>query len=439
MSVAVATEIFNAAIKAVQPGTLLPQFLYVQDGMLHLGNTTRNIADPGRLIVIAAGKAAGAMALAAELQAGELFSSAICITKYGHSVPLQYFQTIEAAHPVPDENSILAGEFVLKTLQQLNEADTVLLLLSGGASSLLADVPEGCSLEEIQQLFGMLVNSGAGIHEINIVRKHMSRIKGGGFAREAYPARVITMIISDVPGDDLSTIASGPTVPDPSTFRDAYVVLVKYNIWQQTTQAIRDHIQKGLEGDVTETVKPGEHFLQHSSVFILANIKTALDAARKKAKELGYHSIIINDLLTGNTEEAAISFIQSMNNYSGQLPACLLMGGETTLKVTGNGKGGRNQHFVLTALDALIKQNLLGINHHFTVLSAGTDGTDGPTDAAGAVFSSRNITPELKCQLLSYISRFDSYHFFHQYGGLLETGPTQTNVMDLIVGLIHSE
>lgn len=439
MSVRNATEIFDAAVKAVLPGTLLPQYLYVQDGILHLGNTKRNISEAGKLIVIAAGKAAGAMAQAAELQAGELFSSAICITKYGHAVPLQYFQTIEAAHPVPDKNSILAGESVLNMLQQLKKEDTVLLLLSGGASALMADLPEGCSLEETQMLFDMLVKSGADIHEINIVRKHMSRIKGGQFARNAFPAQVISLIISDVPGDDLSTIASGPTVPDPSTFQDAYQVMVRYHIWEQTTPGIRCYIQKGLQGKVDETPKKGEQFFQQVFTCIIGNNKTAGTAALLKAEALGYHSILINDMLSGNTEEAAKSFIQTMNDYDGQLPACLLMGGETTLKVNRNGKGGRNQHFVLAALHELVKHNLPASNYHFTVLSAGTDGTDGPTDAAGAVFSSRNITPEMKSKSSIFMSEFDAYHFFHQYGGLLETGPTQTNVMDIVIGLIHNK
>jgi len=434
-----AKEIFYAAINAVQPQLLLPDHVYVHEEMLHIAGQKINVSSINNLIVIAAGKAAPAMAKETEKQLGSLITKGICITKYEHAVPLDEFQTVEAAHPVPDKNSILAGKLVLQAVQNVSVNDIVLILLSGGASSLLADIPEGCKLEDIQQLSDLLVNSGASIEQINIVRKHVSSIKGGQLAKAAYPATVFTLIISDVPGDDPCSIASGPTVPDRSTFEEAYHVLVKYDIWNQVSESVRQYLEKGLNAEIEETPKPGSLFFINTFSEIIGNNKLALEAAKMSASQAGYHVVILNNVLSGDTEMEARQFVQYLLDYDGNLPACIIMGGETTLKVTGNGKGGRNQHFALCSLYELLQKSKTKYDRNITILSAGTDGTDGPTDAAGAVIDAEMIKAGMinKVRLNKHLADFDAHSFFDKVGGLIITGPTQTNVMDMVVGLIN--
>lgn len=434
-----AYEIFFSATRAVQPQLLLPEYIYTQNGFLHLADQVFKIRDINKFIVIAAGKAAPGMAIVTEKQVGILISEGYCITKYGHSLPLKFLYTIEAAHPVPDHNSIKAGEIVLQAVSSLTVDDIVLVLLSGGASSLLADIPEGSTLEETKTIFTMLVNSGASIHEINIVRKHLSKIKGGQLAKAVYPAKLFTLIISDVVGDDLESIASGPTVSDSSTFDDAYRILQKYNIWTSTAETVRRYILRGVNQTIEDTPKPGAHFFNNTITKIIGSNILALNTAKQKAEQLGYHSFIWTDKLTGNADSEARKFVHFLQHYTGKKPACILMGGETTLKVSGPGKGGRNQHFVLSALNELLKNSLPGTDHDITILSAGTDGTDGPTDAAGALFNNKSLStsPGMSEMIQEHLDRFDSYTYFDTMGGLVVTGPTQTNVMDVVVALIH--
>ncbi len=434
-----ACEINEAAILAVQPRTLMPRNLFYKDGKLHIGESVVHLSDLRKLIVIAAGKAAAAMAAEAETQLGDYITEGICITKYEHALPLKKFKTIEAAHPVPDENSILAGIEVLRIINNLTPKDIVLVLISGGASSLMADIPENCSLPDLQLTSEILVRSGATIHEINIVRKHLSKIKGGQLAKAAQPARVYTFLVSDVVGDDPGSIASGPCVPDHSSFSDAYKVLQEYNTWQLIPGTIRIHIEKGLKGELEETPKPHDLFFQNTYTKIIGNNRLSLLAAKEKSEQLGYRSIIEDGSITGNTESVSRKFVTTLIEYQGALPVCILAGGETTLQVTGHGKGGRNQHFVLCALDEMMKHYDQGADRNTTILSAGTDGTDGPTDAAGAItgtdmLRTGNINPET---IQNHLAQFDSYTFFEKFDGLIKTGPTQTNVMDIIIGLIN--
>jgi glycerate 2-kinase len=434
----VAFEIFNAGVNAVQPGVLLPKHLYIEEGYLFLGEKKFRIAEINNFIVIAAGKAAAAMSKIAEEQVGKLINYAICITKYNHTVPLAIFHTIEAAHPLPDINSVKAGEIVLEKLRNLNKNDIVLLLLSGGASSLLSDIPRDSTLQEIHHLSNLLINSKAGINEINTVRKHLSCIKGGNLAKAAFPSSIVTLIISDVVGDDPGTIASGPSAPDNTTFEDARNVLIKYGIWDLVAASIKQHIQKGISGDIEETPKESSSIFEKSYIKVIGSNRISLEAARLKAEQAGFSTKVLTGNLSGDTESESGKFMRCLLEYNGKKPACLLMGGETTLQVAGKGKGGRNQHFVLYAMNQLLKIKPNKISNHIIVLSAGTDGTDGPTDAAGAVFSSLKLFSELVDfeETEKFLSSFDSYNFFLHHGGLIRTGPTQTNVMDIIVGLI---
>jgi len=434
-----AKEIFNAATKAVQPESLLPVYFFRDNGVLHIADQKININGIRKFILIAVGKAAPGMAKIIETQIGDMISMGYCITKYQHAIPLKYCSTIEAAHPAPDANSIRAGKTILKAVGKLTEDDIVLLLLSGGGSSLLADIPEGCSLHETRELYTLLVNSGATIHEINIVRKHLSRIKGGQLAKAASPAKVFSLIISDVIGDEPGTIASGPTVADKSTFDETYNILKKYNIWDKIAHCIKEYIERGIKNEIEETPKPGSPFFQNTFTYIIGNNTLALETAKRVAEQMGYSAYILNNQLTGNTEKEARKFIQYLLSYKGKVPACILLGGETTLEVTNKGKGGRNQHFVLCAMDELQKEKRDSIRNSITLLSAGTDGTDGPTDAAGAVLSSDVLFSGFIDEKTTeqYLTAFDSYTYFLKKGGLLKTGPTQTNVMDIVIALIN--
>lgn len=426
-------KIYTAALQAVQPMHLIRQVLFLDEKNLYIAGHIIPREKISRLIIVAAGKAAYAMAKEAELQLGDLISDGICITKYGHSEKLNTIKIIESAHPVPDENSVIAGQKTLALINRLTLDDLVIVLLSGGASSLLADVPAGATLEETQSLFGQLVNSGASIHQINIIRKHISGIKGGQLAKAAYPAKIFTLIISDVPGDDLSSIASGPTVPDPSTFEQAHEILAGYDIWDQTAAPIREYINLGLKKQIAETPKQDDPIFETARSTIIGSIHIALQAAKKTASAMGFRAEIIDPYLTGSTNLEARKLVNQLFTFKEKEPVCLLWGGETTLKVTGGGKGGRNQHFALCALDEIRKKNIQG-NHDIILLCAGTDGTDGPTDAAGAVFHSGILVDEASLEYA--LVNFDSYPFFEKLDCLIKTGPTQTNVMDLVIVLL---
>lgn len=434
-----AYELFMKGVNSVQPRVLLPKHLYTKEGHLFMGEQKFRIADLNKLVVITAGKAAAAMSQVTEEQIGNLISKAICITKYNHSLPLNIFNTIEAAHPVPDINSVKAVEKVFEYLQNLERKDIVLLLLSGGASSLLTDISPGVTIEELQHLSALLINSKAGINEINTVRKHMSRIKGGYLAKAAFPANIVTLIISDVIGNDPGSIASGPTAPDNTTFSDACDVLMKYGIWDLAATSIKEHLQKGLSGIVEETPKNSSNIFDRSYIEIIGSNIVSLEAIKQEAEQTGLHTRILTDKMSGDTECESENFIRLLLEYEGKKPACLLMGGETTLQVTGQGKGGRNQHFVLSAMKELLKIKPDKPKNNVTLISAGTDGTDGPTDAAGAMFTSQQLYSEDfgMEKIEKFLKEFDSYNFFEAHGGLIKTGPTQTNVMDIVIGIVH--
>jgi glycerate 2-kinase len=427
-----AIQIFEAAVKAVQPAHLLQQHLYTDDTHVYIAGNAIERKKINEFIVIAAGKAAAAMAQQAEYQLGNIITRGICIVKYEHALPLQKIKTMAAAHPVPDANSIKAGAAVLQLVSGLHTNDVVLVLISGGASALMADIPEGCTLQEVQTTFDLLLKSGASIHEMNTVRKHLSKIKGGQLAKAARPAKVFSLLLSDVPGDDLDTIASGPTVPDYSTFTTVRQVLQQYQLWHVIPESIRQHLNKGLSGQIPDTPKINEAFFTNTFTQIIGANKIALGAAAQQATQLGYNTIIYKQDVTGDTAQFAIALLQQCKDYNGPLPVCILAGGETTLQVTGTGKGGRNQHLVLCALDELSRHP--PYKNNIIILSAGTDGTDGPTDAAGAVAGGAMLQAGIPIK--NYIENFDAWHYFEQTGGLIKTGPTQTNVMDVMMILI---
>ncbi len=426
-----AIAIFNTAVEAVKPALLIRKHIY-WDGM-HLKIAAHQIHKKyiDKVVVIAIGKAASLMAQTIEGTLGDLIYDGIVVTKYNHTLPLQYLKTIEAGHPIPDENSIEAGKAVLKLLQQRNANDIVITLISGGASALMADVPFGISLADLQHTSQLLLNAGATIHEINSIRKHISNIKGGWLAVHAQPATVFSLILSDVVGDDVDVIASGPTVADSSSFADAMTIITKLQLTETLPTTVKAHLMQGLQATIPETPKANHIAFSNTHNIIIGSNAIALQAAYDKAITLGYETHIIADNITGNVNEVADSFVRTLQAHTSTKPLCLLMGGETTVNIVGNGKGGRNQQFALAA----------GLSTHFTnaltVLSCGTDGTDGPTDAAGACIDAtilHNATAE-HLNATDYLQNNDAYHFFEKAGGLIKTGPTQTNVMDIMIGI----
>jgi glycerate 2-kinase len=430
-----AIAIFNAAVEAVQPANLIRQRLQVLKDCLIICDQKIEWTSFDKLIVIAVGKAAAAMARETEQQLAGFITAGICITKYEHRLPLEKLELIEAGHPIPDENSIMAGEKLLQLMRGLSNRDLVLVLISGGASSLLADLPDNCSLVDLQVTVDLLLKSGASIHEMNAVRKHLSQLKGGQLAKRAQPARVFSLVLSDVVGDDLDTIASGLTVPDSSTFEEVWRVLRKYGLADLIPVNIKIHIEKGLNRLLPETPKSSEICFSNTFTQIIGSNAMALKAAREKALSLGYHTLVYKENAAGNTDKLARELMQYVLHYNDVFPVCLLLGGETTLKIAGTGKGGRNQHFVLCALDEWSAMPDPKFQKPITILSAGTDGTDGPTNAAGAI-GDAGMIKNAASAIKTHLEKFDAYHFFEQRGGLIVTGPTQTNVMDIMMVLI---
>ncbi len=423
-------SIFNAGVEAVKPAQFMPRHLQLDQNAIRIGHQSVPIEPDQRVVMVAAGKAAAAMASEAEAILGKLIKKGLVVTKYEHALPLQFCDTIEAAHPVPDENSVKAGRMVINLLQETAPTDIVLLLISGGASALLADYPPGSSLKELQTVSTLLLHSGAAIDEMNTVRKHLSLIKGGQLARYTR-SRLFTLILSDVPGNNLSVIASGLTVPDNSSFEDTWAIVEKYQLTAKLPGTIRQWLEKGLLGEIPDTPRKEDPIFKHVHNALVATNDMALEAAAAKAGTLGYATKILTPALEGDAEEQARFFVSQLEAASAN--TCLLWGGETTVVVKGDGKGGRNQQFALATAHKAAQHMF----NNVAILSGGTDGTDGPTTAAGALVDADVIrlgnTKNL--DLSSFLRRNDAYHFFEQTNGLVITGPTQTNVMDIVIGI----
>ena len=432
-----AEKIFRAALKAVDPIEAVFRYVKRVDGVLHVGERRFEFKDYDRILVVGAGKAGAPMARALEDLLGDRISDGVIVVKEGHGLPLQHIRIHEAGHPVPDQRGIRGAEDILSLVSEAGERDLILCVISGGGSALLVAPAEGISLEDKQEVTRLLLACGANIHEINTVRKHLSRAKGGWLARFAHPATVVTLILSDVIGDDLNVIGSGPTVPDPSTFADAEGVFKKYDIWGRAPASVKDRLQKGLKGDIQDTPKSGDMAFQRCYAELVGTNIQALMAASKEAERQGYRPLILSSTVEGEAREVAkvLTAIAKEVRSSAHpipVPACILCGGETTVTLQGDGKGGRNQEFALAA--ALIIDGMENV----VVLSGGTDGTDGPTDAAGAIADGTTVARARAGGLvpLNYLRRNDSYHFLQALGDLIITGPTRTNVMDVYMVLV---
>lgn len=431
----IAEQIFLAGVEGVLPDRIMRQQVKVDGHRLVIGGTPYNLRQIRNVFVIGAGKASGLMAAELEKLILPHIADGLVIVKYGHGQPCERIRILEAAHPVPDLNGFSATRQLLALAQKAAQDDLVICLLSGGGSALLADFPPGSNPEEILQLNALLLQSGASIQEINCLRKHLSSVKGGQLAKAVYPAQLACLILSDVVGDRLDVIASGPTVADPTTFADALAILDKYHLAQAIPSGLLNRLEQGKNQRVPETPKPGDAAFARVQNVIIGSNRIALQAAARKASELGFHPTIIDSNLEGPTEEVARRVVATYcgNAQASALPrpACLLFGGETTLRVAGSGLGGRNQHM------ALLAAQLLKDGKGITFLAAGTDGTDGPTSAAGAVVDGDSLS-QARAQDLdpaAALQRFDSFNFFKQAGGHIITGPTRTNVMDMVVVL----
>ena len=429
-------DIFMAGVECVKPDNLINRYVSISNNVLQIEEISFDLSVLRNIYIVGAGKASAAMAKAIENILGTRITAGHIITKYEHSVPLKFIEITEAGHPVPDENGLNGTSKILSIVNKAQKDDLVICLISGGGSALLADVPEGCTLEDLKALSSILLKTGADITEMNCIRKHLSKVKGGLLAKAASPARVVSLILSDVIGDPLDVIASGPTAPDPTTFADAISILRKYNIENEIPKQIYHVLYEGFENKRQETLKESDEMLQRTNNLIVGTNLLSLKTAKEKAELLGYESRVITNRLDGDVSEVASFISENIKRALNEKPdkkICLLFAGEPTVKIKGTGTGGRNQHLAL--LIAGLMKDLPGV----TFLSGGTDGTDGPTDATGAVVDSSTLNNSLNLHLdmEKYLNNFDSYNFFKQEGGLIITGPTQTNVMDLMVALIN--
>lgn len=429
--------IFLEGVKSVLPERLIRDYLSLRGRVLRIGSLNFSADELEHVYVVGAGKASAAMAHYVEIILGDLITEGYVTVKYEHSCKLKRINVTEAGHPLPDENGFRATSEILAIAEKAGERDLLLCLISGGGSALMSDLPEGLVAEELIIVNNLLVRCGASIHEINTVRKHLSQVKGGQLTKSAWPATVVSLILSDVIGDDLDVIASGPTVPDRSTFSDALMILEKYHLIPDLTEGVIRYIRDGAAGMHPETPKPGDPVFSRTTNILIGSNATALGAASRLASDSGFETHIITNRMSGNTVEMAYHIAETAlkykNDSSVKKPVCLLYGGETTLRVEGVGTGGRNQHMALCA--ALRLKDATGI----TFLAAGTDGTDGPTPVAGAVVDSDTVRQAISSGLdpEKYLSDFDSYHFFRKTGGQIITGPSFTNVMDIVVVLIE--
>ena len=392
----------------------------------------------GRLFIVGAGKATASMALAAEKIFGDRIFSGIISVKYGHTENLKFIRQIEASHPVPDLNGEKASQAILECVQSANENDCIIVLLSGGASALLPLPAEGITLDEKQKTTQILLSCGASIHEINCVRKHLSAIKGGLLAKAAYPAQIISLCVSDVIGDDLSVIGSGPCAPDPSTFDDAISVLIKYDIENKIPGKVFSRIKQGAIGNIAETPKMRDICFSRTENIIVMSNAIAMNEAENTATSIGYDVVRLSSSIEGDTTDAAKYHADIVRDIIARRntlikPVAVISGGETTVKVQGKGLGGRNMEFVLRC--ALELENELGI----FIASAGTDGTDGPTDAAGAWIATEKIRSMRQQGIIpeQFANNNDSYNFFREAETLIHTGPTGTNVLDIRIILLY--
>ncbi len=436
-------DLFNAALSAADPYRAVKGSLAMEkDGRLRVSGTVYDLERYGTVIAVGAGKAAAAMARAIEDALGPKLDRGIIIVKYGHTGQLRKIEQREASHPLPDAAGAAATVEISELLRAAGERTLVFCLLSGGASSLLVSPVEGVTLGDKQDVTDVLLKTGAAIDELNAVRKHLSKVKGGRLAALAFPATIVTLLLSDVLGDRLDVIGSGPTVPDTTTFAHSLDVLKQRSIIAKTPQRVLQYLERGASGLEPETPKAGHPCFEKTKPVIVGGLGQSLIAAKLAAENAGFDARIITEHLSGEARTAARYLAQQVRQLMPTVAgrACLISGGETTVTVTGNGIGGRNQELALAFAREI--EGVPGI----TMLSAGTDGTDGSTDAAGAVVDGATLERARRAGIDPefYLETNDSYRFFKMLDSRqaekhhLVTGPTGTNVMDIQIMLIEA-
>ncbi len=429
------SRILGAALAAVDPQAAVRRALRREGATLRVAGRAYDLGSTGRILLVGAGKASVAMArglveaLGDEIDAGAIIAKNLDATD---EVGSEKIQVLIGAHPVPDRRSLDSTRKIMDVLQGLQANDLVFCLISGGGSALLTQPAPGVSLEDLQQLTRNLLACGATIQEINTLRKHLDQVKGGGLLRRAQPASLVTLILSDVVGNPLETIASGPTVADPSTFSDAVGILKSYQLWEATPANIREHLEQGVAGAVEETLKPGDARLERGATLLVGSNQLAAQAATEQARQEGFNSLLLTTYLQGEASQAGkfLAAVARQVDASGSplpRPACLLLGGETTVTLRGDGRGGRNQEVALGAVESLA-----GLRGTLLVTLA-TDGEDATSGAAGAVASGETAGRARAAGVdpADFLRRNDSTHFFEALDDLILTGPTGTNVNDL--------
>ena len=425
-------RIMAAALAAADPAEAVRRAVKYDGNILKVGGHSYALDEVGRVFVLAVGKAAAAMAGALIPLLNNKFIDGILVTKYMPSNPIGTLKIIQSGHPVPDERSLYAGGQVADLLSEMTEDDLVFCLLSGGGSALMTLPVEGVEMADLQALTASLLVCGASIAEINTLRRHLDRLKGGGLARLASQAHVVSLILSDVVGDPLEAIASGPTAPDPTTCADALRIIAFYGLRSTLPAAVVSALERGIE-----TPKPGDDcFGKVQNIIIGSNIRSA-QAALTQARREGFHQLLLTTHLQGEASQAGRIFASILRQVAGagqpaQLPACLIAGGETTVALrslsAGSGRGGRNQELALGAVNDLA--GLTGV----MLVTLATDGEDGSTDAAGAIVTGDTLqrAQALGLDIYDHLQRNDSYAFFGALDDLLKPGPTGTNVNDLV-------
>lgn len=427
------SEILAAALAAVEPAAAVRRFLRREDHALIVGSRIFDLNAFDRVLLVGVGKAGAPMAqAAADVLGGDLTEGLVVVKDEPAAPPPARVTLLAAGHPLPDQRGVAAASQIAALLDGAGERDLVLAVISGGGSALLPLPVQGVTLDEMQTLTSLLLRCGASIDEMNALRKHLEQLKGGGIARRAAPATVATLILSDVVGSPLDVIASGPTVPDSSTFASAYSILERYNLVNQAPEAIVKHLRAGMAGEIAETPKPGDPLFEKITNIVVGSNAQAAEAALEQAGRFGMHTLLLSTYIQGEAREvgrvlAGVARQLATSDAPVAKPACIVLGGETTVTLRGDGKGGRNQELALGAV-----ADFAGVDKVVLVTLA-TDGGDGPTDAAGAVVTGMTLAQAQQngLDLYAALARNDAYPFFAALDDLVRPGPTETNVNDL--------
>ncbi|MFN8635599.1 MAG: glycerate kinase [Chloroflexota bacterium] len=429
----VVTRVMQSALAAVEPGEAVRRALRRDGDTLSVGDRTFDLAAYDRVVVVGAGKASAPMAAAVEEVLGEKVAAGLVVVKHGHTHPTKTVQLREASHPIPDESCVNGTAELVELLGATGPRDLVVVVLSGGGSALMLLPAEGISLADMQQTTDLLLRAGATINELNTIRKHLERAKGGGLARLAAPSDVLALVLSDVVGNPLDVIASGPTVPDTSSFEDTCAILERFGVWDRLPANVAARLDAGRVGEIPDTPKPGDSLFDRVHTVVVASNELAAEAGVQQAEREGLTALLLSTYVEGEAREvakvvAALAREELARNRPLARPACLILGGETTVTVRGSGVGGRNQELALAA-----SLKIAGLDD-VVIAALATDGNDGPNDATGALVDgstlararAKGLNPD------AYLANNDAYTFFDALGDLLITGPTNTNVNDLL-------